>query len=39
MNCIEGLNELIETLEDCDPEDYVKLAKQMTIPKICALEA
>ncbi|MEM7086657.1 MAG: cysteine dioxygenase family protein [Bacteroidota bacterium] len=33
MNCIESLNELIETLEDCDPEDYVKLAKNMSIPK------
>lgn len=33
MNRIESLNELIETLEDCEPEDYVKLAKHMSIPK------
>jgi len=32
MNCIESLGELIETLNDCDPEDYVKLAKNMSIP-------
>ncbi|MBL4662950.1 MAG: cysteine dioxygenase family protein [Flavobacteriaceae bacterium] len=32
MNRIESLNELIETLDDCEPEDYIKLAKQMKIP-------
>jgi cysteine dioxygenase len=32
MNRIESLNELIETLDDCDPEDYVKLAKHMKLP-------
>jgi len=33
MNRIESLNELIETLDDCDPEDYAKLAKHMSIPR------
>lgn len=33
MNCIETLSELIETLNDSDPEDYVKVAKNMNIPK------
>lgn len=33
MNSIETLNELIETLNESDPEDYVNLAKNMNIPK------
>ncbi len=33
MNCIETLHELIETLNDSEPEDYVKVAKNMNIPK------
>jgi len=32
MNCIGSLDELIETLNDCEPEDYIKLAKHMNLP-------
>jgi cysteine dioxygenase len=33
MNCIESVEELIETLNVSEPEDYVKVAKDMNIPK------
>jgi len=32
MNCMETICELIETLNDCEPEDYVKIAKNIHIP-------
>jgi cysteine dioxygenase len=33
MNQITSLPELIETLNECDPQDYVKIAANMNLPK------
>lgn len=33
MDPITSLQQLIETLDECDPQDYVKVAAKMNIPK------
>jgi cysteine dioxygenase len=33
MNSINTLSDLLETLKNCDPEDYVKMVANMRLPK------